>query len=118
MSALSANAYVPTALPYADIEREMRDSHLEKFKKITERHDISEEHSHLMMGMTHQELPKLAEKLDAKLIVMGAVSRNKLKRLFIGSTAERTLGVLPCDLLVVKLNPFVTPVELDISDAT
>ena len=33
---------------------------------------------------------------------MGAVSRSGLQRIFIGSTAERVLDRLPCDLIVVK----------------
>jgi universal stress protein E len=42
---------------------------------------------------------------------MGSISRSRLKRLFIGATAERTLEKLPCDLLVVKPEWFETPVE-------
>jgi universal stress protein E len=43
---------------------------------------------------------------------MGAVSRNRWKRLFIGATAERTLEHLPCDLLIVKPDWFQTPAEI------
>jgi universal stress protein E len=32
---------------------------------------------------------------------MGAVSRNALQRLFLGSTAETVLDHVPCDLLIV-----------------
>jgi nucleotide-binding universal stress UspA family protein len=39
------------------------------------------------------------------------VARNPLKRLFIGSTAERTLGRLPCDMLIVKPAWFHTAVK-------
>jgi len=42
---------------------------------------------------------------------MGAVARNRWKRLFIGATAERTLEYLPCDLLIVKPDWFKTPVD-------
>ena len=44
----------------------------------------------------------IARKVSADLVVMGAVSRSGLKRLFIGNTAERVLNMLPCDVLVVK----------------
>jgi universal stress protein E len=43
---------------------------------------------------------------------MGAISRNRWKRLFIGATAERTLDHLPCDLLIVKPDWFRTPAEI------
>jgi universal stress protein E len=81
-------------------------------------HDIAKDHAHLVSGLTHEELPALAEKLDAAVVVMGAVARNRLKRLFIGSTAERTLDHLPCDLLIVKPNWFKSPVESAESQAT
>jgi universal stress protein E len=44
----------------------------------------------------------IARKVGADVVVMGAVSRSGLKRLFIGNTAERVLNTLPCDVLVVK----------------
>ena len=68
--------------------------------------------SHLIAGLTHEELPELAEKMKADVVVMGAVSRNRWKRLFIGATAERTLEHLPCDLLIVKPDWFQTPVKM------
>ena len=55
-------------------------------------------------------IPRMAEKLDADLVVMGAISRSTLKRIAIGNTAERVLGDLPCDVLVVKPKRFVTRV--------
>ena len=42
---------------------------------------------------------------------MGAIARNPFGRIFIGSTAERVLEQLPCDLLVVKPETFRTPVS-------
>ena len=38
----------------------------------------------------------------AGIVVMGALSRSGLQRVFIGNTAERVLGSLACDVLVVK----------------
>jgi universal stress protein E len=47
-------------------------------------------------------IPHVARKIGADLVVMGALSRSGLKRVFIGNTAERVLDELPCDVLVVK----------------
>ncbi len=44
----------------------------------------------------------MTESLPADLVVMGAVSRSGIQRLFIGSTAEEVLDRLPCDVLIVK----------------
>ena len=52
--------------------------------------------------MTIPYIPAVAQKLGADLVVMGAVARSGLKRVFIGNTAERVLGALPCDVLVIR----------------
>ena len=110
----TANAYIPVSLPFDEIEKQMREQHEKRFNEVISFHDIGEDHAHLIAGLTHEELPELAEKVKADVVVMGAVSRNRWKRLFIGATAERTLEHLPCDLLIVKPDWFQTPA--DISD--
>jgi universal stress protein E len=59
----------------------------------------------------------MAENLKADVVIMGAVARNRWKRLFIGATAERTLEHLPCDLLIIKPDWFRSPVELTTHNA-
>jgi universal stress protein E len=109
----TANAYIPVSLPFDEIEQQMHEDHEKRFNEITEFHKIDAEHAHLVAGLTHEELPLIADKLEADVVVMGAVARNRWKRLFIGATAERTLEDLPCDLLIIKPDWFETPVELE-----
>ncbi len=110
----TANAYIPVSLPFDEIEKQMREQHEKRFNEVIEFHGIEKDKSHLVAGLTHEELPELSQKVNADVVVMGAVSRNRWKRLFIGATAERTLEYLPCDLLIVKPDWFQTP--SDISD--
>jgi universal stress protein E len=102
ISTATANAYIPVSLPFDEIEKQMRQQHSKRFNEIVKYHEIPPEHAHLVSGLAHEELPAFAKEMDALVVVMGAVARNPLKRLFIGSTAERTLGDLPCDMLIVK----------------
>ena len=113
----TANAYIPVSLPFDEIEQQMHEDHQKRFREITSFHGIDDDKSHLAAGLTHEELPLVANKLDAAVITMGAVSRNRWKRLFIGATAERTLEHLPCDLLIVKPDWFQTPVDLEAHEA-
>ncbi len=113
----TANAYIPVSLPFDEIEQQMHEDHQKRFKEITEFHEVDDDKAHLIAGLTHEELPAIAEKLHADVVVMGAVARNRWKRLFIGATAERTLEHLPCDLLIVKPDWFKTPVDLDRHEA-
>jgi len=53
----------------------------------------------------------LVDELGASLVVMGVVSRGALQRLFIGSTAEKVLGDVACDVLAVKQADFETGVK-------
>jgi universal stress protein E len=108
----TANAYIPVSLPFDEIEQQMHEDHQKRFGEITSFHEVSDDKAHLVAGLTHEELPAIAEKLSADVVVMGAVARNRWKRLFIGATAERTLEHLPCDLLIVKPDWFKTPIEL------
>ena len=113
----TANAYIPVSLPFDEIEQQMHEDHQKRFKEITDFHKIDDGKAHLVAGLTHEELPLIAETLKADVVVMGAVARNRWKRLFIGATAERTLEHLPCDLLIIKPDWFQTPVNLHSHEA-
>ena len=54
------------------------------------------------IGVAALCLPDMAAECHADVVVMGAIARSALKRVFIGSTAERVLETLPCDVLVIK----------------
>jgi universal stress protein E len=65
-------------------------------------HGIPPGRVHLEQGQAADVLQVLVRSLSADVLVMGAVSRSRLQELFVGSTAERVLDRLPCDVLVVK----------------
>ena len=108
----TANAYIPVSLPFDEIEKQMHEQHEKRFNEVVTFHGIDASKSHLVAGVTHEELPEFSKSIAADVVVMGAVSRNRWKRLFIGATAERTLEHLPCDLLIVKPDWFQTPAEI------
>jgi universal stress protein E len=57
---------------------------------------------HLEQGAATEVLPRMVGQLGAALVIMGAVSRSRLQEVFLGSTAERVLDRIGCDVLVVK----------------
>lgn len=61
----------------------------------------------VLQGAAADVLPGHAEQTGATLIVMGAVTRGRLRERLVGSTAERVLDRLACDVLVVKPVDFV-----------
>jgi universal stress protein E len=72
---------------------------------------------HLEMGVTQDELSRIVKETGAELVVMGAISRSGLKRVFIGSTAENAIDRLDCDVLIVKPRSFRTTVAKRVSQA-
>ena len=99
----------PLPLPAAIAEQHGRDVRA-VFETLVAEHGLSGRRCHLRAGVPIDELPELARELGAGIVVMGAVSRSGLRRLFIGSTAERVLDRLKCDVLIVKPEGFRTSV--------
>lgn len=79
--------------------------------RLQMKNDIPAENAVLMRGDPAVQLPRFVKKHGAAVVVMGAVSRRGLKRVFIGNTAERVIDKLDCDVLVVKPRGFKSPVE-------
>lgn len=66
---------------------------------------------HLLDGDTHVMLRRFAAEHDIDVMAMGTVARGVVDRLLLGSTIERVLDELECDVLVLKPPGFVTPVQ-------
>jgi len=92
----------PITEPINDAVAALREQHQKAMDKLATKHKIPSADTHLIEGETREVLVGAVDELGADLIVMGAVSRAALKRLVLGSTAERVLDFLPCDLLIVK----------------
>lgn len=81
---------------------ELRRAGRRRFDRFATRARIPAARRHVMDADPLFAIPRAARKLGADLVVMGAVSRSGLKRVFIGNTAEKVLEALPCDILVIK----------------
>jgi nucleotide-binding universal stress UspA family protein len=82
----------------------------EKFEGIIEdlRYRYSKEKNNLNIavrkGTPCKEITDFIEQTDKKLLVIGykGEAKEKFKEIFLGSTAQRLIGALPCSILVVK----------------
>lgn len=93
-----------------EVEQRYHDEVRRAFARITERAGIPPARRHLKHGDVPSTLDDVVRRTGARIVVMGAVSRSGLKRLFIGSTAEHLLDRLRCDIVIVKPRGFKTPV--------
>jgi universal stress protein E len=92
-----------------DVRDILANEHRQAMTEFLGRHPTVAERSYLYEGLAHESLQLAAKEHSADFVVMGAVARSGLKRLFIGSTAERVLDRLPCDLVIIKPLDFELP---------
>lgn len=112
MNVVDNSPFAPVVVPSSPAEERKYLAPIRKrFGAFNREHGITARRGHLQMGDPAFVLPQLANALKAQILVMGAVSRAPVKRLLIGSTAERVMEMLPCDILVVKPDGFGSPVS-------
>jgi universal stress protein E len=96
-----------------DVSKIIAQEHRAAMKRFLSAHPVLDQRVHLYEGLAHECLQKAAKELAADFVIMGAIARRGLKRLFIGSTAERVLDRLPCDLVIIKPLDFELPDDVD-----
>ena len=92
----------PVKLDVEDLQAHMRDEHKAMLDSLAADNGIAADHVHQLPGRADEILPAFARTQKASLVVMGAIARSGLKRRIIGSTAERVLDHLHCDVLIVR----------------
>jgi nucleotide-binding universal stress UspA family protein len=65
---------------------------------------------HLPKGSARSELPALAARIDADLVILGTLGRTGVPGLFMGNTAETVLHQVDCSVLALKPPGFISPV--------
>ncbi len=85
----------------------LRESRKERFDSFAARHGVPEDHKHFIDGPCAEAIGDLADVTAADVVAVGSVYREGLERLILGSSAERILHRLHCDVLVVKPPEFI-----------
>jgi universal stress protein E len=81
------------------------------FQRTVRAARISKSRCHLLPCHPIAAIEQTARKTHSAIVVMGAISRSGVRRLFFGNTAEYLLDSLPCDLLIVKPPGFSAPLQ-------
>jgi universal stress protein E len=98
--AVVGDAYIAAvAVPPPDDTVEVATAAL---RALAGQHALPAERTRLRVGRPAREILDEAAALDAGLVMMGAVSRGRLDRWFVGSTAEAVLDRLACNVWVEK----------------
>ncbi|MFO1467797.1 MAG: universal stress protein [Steroidobacteraceae bacterium] len=84
--------------PVAAARRQQADA----LRQLLAGHQLERERVHLVEGSPVEALPSFVSHHRIDLLVMGVISRGRLFEHFIGSTAERMLDEIECDVLALK----------------
>ena len=98
----ATRTFKPIKLPVDELSKKIQAEHHAKLEALARANGIDAKHTHQLPGDTKELLPTFARTHGADLVVMGALARWGIKRAILGSTAERVLDHLPCDILIVR----------------
>ncbi|MGI9261859.1 MAG: universal stress protein [Woeseiaceae bacterium] len=98
----ATRTFKPIKLPVDELAKKIQEDHRALLDELATKYDVDAEHTHQLPGDAKEILPTFARAHGADLIVMGALARWGLKRAVLGSTAEKVLDHLPCDILIVR----------------
>lgn len=98
------------AAQVAALATSIEHEHAVRLAELGAAHGLGADALQLRSGAAADIIPLAARESGASLAVLGAVARSRLEHAFIGSTAERVLERLPCDVLVIKPARFESPV--------
>jgi universal stress protein E len=94
-----------------DSGEEVRITHQRQLKKLIEESGIRcEYHVHHMRGKPEELIPGFIDQRATDILVMGSVGRTGIPGFLIGNTAENIFERIPCTLLALKPEGFVSPV--------
>lgn len=86
-----------------DVARDMLDAFMQKMqKKYPKRAVLKKATPMLVVGLPVNRILEVAEKISARMIVIGSQGRTGLPRLMLGAKAEQVVRLSPISVLVVK----------------
>jgi len=92
------------------MQKDLETAATARFDRALRKMNIPSARRHLIGRHPQDAIEQAVRETHSALVVMGAVSRSGLKRIFIGNTAESVLDDLPCDVLIVKPTKFANRV--------
>jgi universal stress protein E len=94
--------FKPVKIEIDKIDKKIQAEHREALDALAERNKVDEKNVHQLPGKTRDLLPSFVRSNNVQLVVMGVLARWGIKKMVVGSTAERVMDHLPCDILIVR----------------
>ena len=103
-------------LPIDDAEKSLEAYRLDALVKLLEAAGIASGSARIEKGYPARVLHSLVGPGDIGLVVMGGLSRGRIRDFLLGSTAERLIHDSPADILIIKPPGFTTTVSEHMSE--
>lgn len=89
----------------------VRGHHLTSMKALRQKHGLDEQQTIVEQGLPEDIIPDVANRLNAAMVILGTTGRTGLSAVFIGNTAEHVIDKIDCDVLALKPQGFISPLE-------
>lgn len=114
------NAYPPSPKPmslstpsfsYTNLDQAIKNHHNQALNMFGERHRIKIANRYVKEGLPEEVIAKIIQSTDAQLLVIGSVGRIGKTTETMGNTAEIVLNNIKCDVLTIKPDGFIPPLQ-------
>jgi universal stress protein E len=97
----------------SDYNRSMLKHHESAMLEHAKAFNISQEQTHIKEGLPEDVIESVANNLDAELVILGTIGRTGLSAALIGNTAEHVIDRLNCDVLALKPDGYISPLDVE-----
>jgi universal stress protein E len=80
-------------------------------KELRQKHGIDDENTIVEEGLPEEVIPEVAKRLNAAMVIIGTTGRTGLSAVFIGNTAENVIDKIDCDVLALKPEGYISPLD-------
>ncbi|MEF1172237.1 universal stress protein UspE [Vibrio sinaloensis] len=89
----------------------VRGHHLTAMKALRQKHGYDNEQTVVEQGLPEDIIPEVAQRLNAAMVIIGTTGRTGLSAVFIGNTAEHVIDKINCDVLALKPQGYISPLD-------
>ncbi|MEY8250834.1 MAG: universal stress protein, partial [Colwellia sp.] len=90
----------------------MQAHHKEAMSKHANSFGIPLSNTYVEEGLPEAVIEQVASKVDAELVILGTIGRTGISAALIGNTAEHVIDLLNCDVLALKPDGYISPLDV------
>lgn len=98
----ATKTFKPIRLPIDDLNDRIEADHRRRLELLASEKGIDPKRAHQVPGAARDVIPYFARQNAADVLVMGVLARSSTQRGVVGSTAEKVLDHVPCDVLLIR----------------